>query len=195
MPEKAPGNKIVSRGFLRFHDGFSGFFQIFAAEIASQRLIKDQRCGGCDNDFRHHIGCVVGDGPNWRSPAQFVRSQNFPNDPAGNEVTGKTSQQRNDRTDCDGGVTIFNDAVKAGGKTDDAKGYDVVKQDNANCLPDILRILDIGKAQDHLDDGIDDSGKHTPFRAVTVCQDDKWQHAANGDAAAINLGTGKWKQA
>ncbi len=118
-------------------------FQILAAEIAAQRLIEDNRRDRGNEDFRHHVGRVVRNGPNRCGPAELVREHRLPDDPAGDKVAGKADQQDDNRADRDGGVTVFQYAVKARGKADDAEGNDVVEQDNGDGLPDVLRILDV----------------------------------------------------
>ena len=74
-------------------------------------------------------------------------------------MAGQTAQQHDNRTDSDGSIAVFDHAVEAVGEADHAKGNDVVKQDDADGLPDVLRILHIGETENHLDNGINEIGR------------------------------------
>ena len=90
----------------------SDLLQVLAVVVLLQREVQGDGGDRRDDHFGDHVAGVVGDGPQRGSPAQLVRPQGLPDDPAGHEVAGQTQQRGEHTADGDGHGAVLDALVK-----------------------------------------------------------------------------------
>ena len=113
----------------------SDLLQVLAVVVLLQREVQGDGGDRRDDHFGDHVAGVVGKGPQRRGPAQLVRPQGLPDDPAGHEVAGQTQQRGEHTADGDGHGAVLDALVKDAGKADDAERDDMMASTSQKLRP------------------------------------------------------------